>query len=77
MVTYRDLQREYQTYEIYPKNLPIDDVDQSLTESEIIEYRKRMEMVNLTIKYCFDNDVALTCYHFDMVSKTYLPQIVR
>lgn len=50
MVTYRDLQREYQTYEIYPKNLPIDDVDQSLTESEIIEYRKRMEMVNLTIK---------------------------
>ncbi|MDF4191055.1 hypothetical protein O2U01_11085 (plasmid) [Ligilactobacillus salivarius] len=50
MVTYRDLQREYQTYEIYPKNLPIDDVDQSLTESEIIEYRKRMGMVNLTIK---------------------------
>lgn len=50
MVTYRDLQREYQTYEIYPKNLPIDDVDQSLTESEIIEYRKRREMVNLTIK---------------------------
>lgn len=47
MVTYRDLQKEYQTYEIYPKNLPID-VDQPLTESEIIEYRKRMEMVNLT-----------------------------
>lgn len=50
MVTYRDLQREYQTYEISPKNIPIDDVDQPLTEIEIIEYRKRMEIFNFTIK---------------------------
>ncbi|WHS19454.1 hypothetical protein O2U01_00260 (plasmid) [Ligilactobacillus salivarius] len=56
MVTYRDLQREYQTYEIYPKNLPIDDVDQSLTESEIIEYRKGWEWLTSLLKFLTNID---------------------
>ncbi|MCI6062295.1 MAG: hypothetical protein MR726_02510 [Ligilactobacillus salivarius] len=28
------------------------------------------------IKYCFDNNIPLTCFHFDVVKKVYIPQEV-
>lgn len=28
------------------------------------------------IKYCFDNHISLTCFHFDVITKTYIPQVV-
>lgn len=48
-VTYRDLLECYGTYELCPKSISVTDVDEVLSESEIAEYQKRMELFSLTL----------------------------
>lgn len=48
-VTYRDLLERYGTHELCPKSIPVADVNEVLSESEIAEYQKRMELFSLTL----------------------------
>ena len=48
-VTYRDLLERYGTYELCPKSIPVADIDEVLSESEITEYQKRMELFSITL----------------------------
>ena len=48
-VTYRDLLERYGTYELCPKSIPVADVNETLSEIEISEYQKRMELFSLTL----------------------------
>ena len=48
-VTYRDLLERYGTYELCPRSIPVADVNETLSEIEISEYQKRMELFSLTL----------------------------
>lgn len=48
-VTYRDLLERYGTHELCPKSIPVTDVNETLSEIEISEYQKRMELFSLTL----------------------------
>ena len=48
-VTYKNLLEHYGTHELCPKSIPVADVNEVLSEIEISEYQKRMELFSLTL----------------------------